>query len=94
MLAWSDVNLYRFPDGVHLWGCEFELLPTGSMFAAKSILHGIVGVAAEMLDESRCQVCADSGIEVYAMGETTDGELEGYRQDLEEWFKVKTSCDA
>jgi hypothetical protein len=51
VLAWGDRNLYQLPDGGHLWGREFQVLPSGSMFGAGGILNGLIGVDARPLDE-------------------------------------------
>lgn len=45
-LAWGVTHIYRLPNGGHLYGREFELLPAGTMFAATTILHGVCGVEA------------------------------------------------
>ena len=94
LLAWGEVNLYRLPDDGHLWGREFELLPAGTMFAAGAILHGLIGIEAEPLDEKRCQIRDGAPLVIYGLGKTETRELEAYREDVLQGFRDKQLADA
>ena len=93
-LAWGELNLYGLDDGSHLYGREFELLPAGTMFAAGSILHGLIGVEAEPLDGNRCQIRDGALMLVYGLAPTSTEELDGYRDDLVEGFRIQQLQDA
>ena len=93
-LAWGELNLYELDDGSHLYGREFELLPAGTMFAAGSILHGLIGVEVEPLDGTRCQIRDGALMMVYGLAPTITEELDGYRDDLIEGFRVQQLQDA
>lgn len=93
-LAWGELNLYGLDDGSHLYGREFELLPAGTMFAAGSILHGLIGVEAEPPDEKRCQIRDGALLIVYGLAPTETDELDAYRDDLVEGFRVRQLQDA
>ena len=86
VLAWGDRNLYQLPDGGHLWGREFQVLPSGSMFGAGGILNGLIGVDARPLDEGHCEIRNGSRLMVYGVRGTDTGELEPYHDDLAEAF--------
>jgi len=94
LLAWGDCNLYRLPEEGHLWGREFELLPAGTMFAAGAILHGLIGIEAEPLDEGRCQVNDGAPLVIYGLGSTETRELDAYRDDVLTGFLEKQLADA
>jgi hypothetical protein len=87
-LAWGPINLYKLPNGKYLWGCEFELLPAGTMFAAAVILRGVAGLDARPLDDNRCVIASDANVKVYAMGDTTNQEMQGYVEDVRDGFRV------
>ena len=58
------------------------------MFSAKSILHGLIGVQAEPLEDNQCKINDGAQVVICAMGSTQIEELELYRADLAEAFKV------
>ena len=93
-IAWGDTNLYKLPDAGHLWGREFELLPAGTMFAAGSILHGLIGIEAEPLDGTRCQIRDGALLVIYGLRQTETEELEGYRDDVIAGFQQRQLQDA
>jgi hypothetical protein len=92
-IAWGDTNLYKLPDASHLWGREFELLPSGTMFAAKSILHGLIGIEAKPLAGDRCQIRNGALLVIYGLGETEINELESYRDDVIAGFQQRQLQD-
>jgi hypothetical protein len=88
-LAWGEAHLFELPDGQHLYGREFELLPAGTMMAAGAILHGICGVAASVGTDNVARVQADAPPEVYAIRDTSSDELGIYGEEVVEGFRIK-----
>ena len=88
-LAWGEAHLFELPDGQHIYGREFELLPAGTMMAAGAILHGICGVTARVGRDQVARVQADAVPEVYAIRDTTTEELNGYVEQVAEGFRLK-----
>ena len=89
ILAWSDTNLYELPDGDYIWGREFELLPAGTMFTAGARLHGVVGLSAEPRDDKTCLIDPNGPTLIYGTRDTEDKELDGYRVEIAEGFRIK-----
>jgi hypothetical protein len=88
-LAWGEAHLFELPDGQHLYGREFELLPAGTMMAAGAILHGICGVTARVGADNVARVQADTPAEVYAIRHTTSDELGIYGEEVVESYRLK-----
>ena len=93
-LAWGETNLYKLPEAGHLWGREFELLPAGTMFAAGSILYGLIGIEAKPLDGGRCQIKVGALLVIYGLGKTDTDELNVYRDDVINSFQTRQLQDA
>ena len=89
VLAWSDAAIYELPEGQHLWGWEFELLPAGTMFAAAAILHGLIGMAAEPMGDEHYQVRDETQLIIYGLGDTETAEIELYWDDVLAAFERK-----
>lgn len=85
-MAWGDLNLYELPDGGHLWGREVQVLPSGSMLGARGVIHGLVGITAEPVDGSRCQVWPSSPLLIYGVRGSTPDQLRPYQDELAEAF--------
>lgn len=77
-LAWGPEGAYDVPTLGRVCGREFELLPAGTMFAAQSILSGVIGVT-------------ESGERLVITGfrNTTGRELEGYQNDIVEAYRQR-----
>jgi hypothetical protein len=45
-IAWGELQVFQFSDGVHIYGREFQVLPSGTMFGAQQILAGVIGFTA------------------------------------------------
>jgi len=88
VLAWGEASLYKLPDAGHLWGREFELLPSGTMLAAGTILRGLIGIEAEPLDRRHCQIRDGAPLVIYGIRSTETRELELYRDDVIEGFRL------
>lgn len=92
-LAWGECHLFGLPDGRHVYGREFALLPAGTMFAASVILHGIIGAPATVDDDNVARVAADAPL-IMLPTRTTDGdELSIYRDDVAEGFRIRQMQD-
>lgn len=88
-LAWGKVHLFSLPDGGHLYGREFELLPAGTMFAAAVTLHGIIGAPATVGDDNIARIPHDAQLVIYPVRETDGAELEFYSTEITEGFRLK-----
>lgn len=80
--AWGDLNLYELPAGGYLWGREFQILPSGSMFGAAQVLHGLIGVIAEPIGGKRCCYRPGEPLRIYGVRGTDPAELDGYQDEL------------
>lgn len=93
-LAWGVTHIYRLPNGGHLYGREFELLPAGTMFAAGTILHGVCGVEAQPIDDRRCEIRDGAMILIQGIPPTGTAELDIYRDDIAEGFRQRQAQEA
>lgn len=87
-LAWGKPHLFSLPDGSHLYGREFDLLPAGTMFAAHVILHGLVGVVATMEDDDVARVEHNAALEIYGTRGTNPHELAAYETEVLESYRL------
>lgn len=92
-LAWGKPHLFSMPDGSHLYGREFDLLPSGTMFAAAVILHGVVGVPATVDQRNVARVARDAQLATYAIRGTDPNELSMYEPDVLEQYRLKSLND-
>lgn len=88
VLAWGEANVYRLPTGKHLWGREFQILPSGTMFAAADVLDGLVGCDARPLDEKHCEIRNGAKLICYGIRGTETSELEPYQEELAAAFNA------
>ena len=93
-MAFGEPHLFGLPDGSHVYGREFELLPAGTMFAASVILHGLVGIIAEVGDDNVARVHADDPLTLYGIRGTDACELSLYEEEVMEAFRLKQLQDA
>ena len=93
-LAWGKVCLFSLPDGGHLYGREFELLPAGTMFAASVILHGIIGVDAVVGSDNVARIPSNAQIFIYPIRDTDPAELRLYEADINDGYKQRELQDA
>lgn len=93
-MAFGEPHLFSLPDGRHLYGREFELLPAGTMFAASVILSGLVGVAAHVDRDNVARVPRDAELEIFSTRGTDADELTLYSEDVREAFRIKQLQDA
>jgi hypothetical protein len=87
--AWGDLHLYELPGGAHLWGREFQVLPSGSMSQAGGVLHGLIGVDAKPLGGGKAQVNPGAPLICYGTRGTETALLEPYQDELCESFNAK-----
>lgn len=93
-MAWGDLVLFGFPDGSHVYGREFELLPAGTMFAASVILHGIIGASAVIGKDKIARIPHDAVLKIYPVRETDPEELRLYEDDINEGYRLRELQDA
>ncbi len=93
-LAWGKLHLFSLPDGSHLYGREFELLPAGTMFAAGVILHGIIGATAVIGKDQIARVPADAKMMIYPVRDTDQEELRLYQAEITEGFNQRQAMEA
>lgn len=93
-VAWGELHLFGFPDGSHVYGREFELLPAGTMFAAAVILHGIIGARAVIGSDKIARIAHDAVMEIYPIRETDPAELKLYEDDINESYRLRELQDA
>lgn len=93
-LAWGKPHLFSLPDGSHLYGREFDLLPSGTMFAASVILHGLVGVPAKVGSDNVAKVSRDARLCVYGIRGTDPAELSLYQDEVLEAYRIRELQDA
>ena len=93
-LAWGELHLFGFPDGSHVYGREFELLPAGTMFAAGEILHGIIGANAAVGKDKIARIPQDATLRIYPIRETDPDELSLYESDISEGYRLRELQDA
>lgn len=93
-LAWGRQTLYRLPDELgHVLGREFELLPAGTMFAAGTMLNGVVGVAAEPIDAEHCSVEDDAELLIIGTRSTDTDALRGYQDDIADGYRQREAME-
>lgn len=88
-VAWGNASVYELPDGGHIWGREFQILPSGTMAGAAGVLHGLIGLPAEMVGRKRCQVRSDGRLLIYGTRGTDTGCLRGYQDELADGFNAQ-----
>lgn len=93
-LAWGEPNVFGFPDGTYIYGREFDLLPTGTMFSANMVLHGLAGVAATVTSDNVAKVAEGAELELYSVRGTDPEELLCYEEQVMESYRLKLLQDA
>ncbi len=88
-MTWGELNLYALPGSDHVWGREVQLLPSGSMFGAEDLLHGLVGVPATPLNNGKCQIDPSASLVVYGLRGTMPDQLGPYQEELAEGFSAQ-----
>lgn len=93
-MAWGKPHLFSLPDGSHLYGREFDLLPAGTMFAASVIMHGLVGVPAKVGRDNVAKIRRDAQLCVYGIRGTDPAELSMYETAVLEAYRQREMQDA
>lgn len=90
--AWGAPSVFRVDDRT-IWGCQFELLPGGSMLNAACTLQGVIGLDA-IADpdgaEPIYRTAPGASLSIYATADTEawqlipyqDAVVESYRQHM------------
>lgn len=95
VLAWGKQCLYRLPSpSVHVFGREFELLPAGTMFAAGSLLNGVIGVAAQPAGENHCYIEEGAPLLIIGARGTETRNLKGYQDDIVDAYRQRQATEA
>lgn len=81
-IAWGSSSTFPTGPGDQcVWGCEFELLPGGTMARASGILHGVVGQRARRLSATKLEVLDGTVVMLGIRGTSTD-QLLPHQQEL------------
>lgn len=91
--AWGPPSVFEVNDAP-VWGCQFELLPGGSMMNAACSLLGVVGLAAELDDDgaepiyrtaqgATLMIWATESTEPCDLLEFQDEILQSYREHMQ-----------
>lgn len=87
-IAWSKANLYDLQDGSHLWGREFQILPSGTMLGAAGVMDGLIGCAAKPISQYKCEIRNGATLLAYGIRQTDTEDLKPYLDELCELFNA------
>jgi len=93
-MAWGKTCLFSLPDGSHVYGREFELLPAGTMFAASVILHDIIGATAVIGADDIARIPSDAMLVIHPIRNTDPEELRLYEADISDGYRQRELQDA
>jgi hypothetical protein len=86
-VAWGDLGVFTFSDGVSIYGREFQILPSGTMFDARKVLAGVIGFTASRAAPAQWSVAMGDPLMVYGIRGTDPAELLPYYSELVELFE-------
>ena len=86
-VAWGDLQVFTFSDGVSLYGREFQILPSGTMFDARKTLAGVIGFTASQAAPAQWSVAMGDPLMVYGIRGTDPAQLLPYYSELVELFE-------
>lgn len=93
-IAWGTEQQFeiRYDDHktVMLHGTEFQLLPSGSMFNAKDIIHGLVGFVIET-SGTKSRLLKNEPPTVFMFNQSED-EVKPYFDIIADLFKVEKAA--
>ena len=87
--AWGSPSVFRVNDGT-IWGCQFELLPGGSMLNAVVALQGVIGldaVADPDAAEPIYRTAPGASLAIYATADTEPWQLIPYQDQVIESYR-------
>ena len=88
-IAWGELQVFQFSDGVHLYGREFQMLPSGTMFGVQQILAGVIGFTASKAAPEQWSVATGDPLMVYGIRGTDPAQIMPYYTELVDTFKAK-----
>lgn len=93
-IAWGELQVFQFSDGVHIYGREFQILPSGTMFGVQQILAGVIGFTASKAAPSvaapeQWSVATGDPLMVYGIRGTDPAQIMPYFTELQDTFKAK-----
>ena len=87
-VAWGDLMVFTFSDGVKVYGSEFQILPSGTMFDARQVLAGVIGYTASKAAPGQWSVATGDPLMVYGIRGTDPQLLMPYYRELVDLFKA------
>lgn len=88
-IAWGELHVFQFSDGVNIYGQEFQILPSGTMFGVQQILAGVIGYVAWKAAPEQWSVATGDPLMVYGIRGTDPAQLMPYFTELQDTFKAK-----
>lgn len=82
--AWGTPSVFEVNDQT-IWGCQFEILPGGSMLNAPCTLTGVIGLAATAdpyAAEPIYRTVPGASLAIYAAGNTEPWELVMHQEQI------------
>jgi len=87
-IAWGELQVFQFSDGVHIYGREFQVLPSGTMFGAQQILAGVIGFTASKAAPEQWSVATGDPLMVYGIRGSPVAQITPYYTELVDTFKA------
>lgn len=88
-IAWGELQVFSFSDGVNLYGREFQILPSGTMFDVREVLAGVIGFTAARSSPGEWSVATGDPLMVCGIRGTDPAALMPYYTELVDAFKAK-----
>lgn len=88
-IAWGELQVFQFSDGVNIYGREFQILPSGTMFGVQQILAGVIGYVASKAAPMQWSVATGDPLMIYGIRGTDPAQLMPYYTELQDTFKAK-----
>ena len=91
-VAWGELQVFEFSDGAKIYGREFQVLPSGTMFGVRDSLAGVIGYTASRSAPGQWSVATGDPLMVYGIRGTDPMNLLPYYRELMDMFKAKQSA--
>jgi hypothetical protein len=88
-IAWGDLQVFQFSDGVNIYGREFQILPSGTMFGVREMMAGVIGFTASRSAPEQWSVATGDPLMCYGIRGTDPATLLPYYRELVDAFKAK-----
>jgi hypothetical protein len=88
-VAWGELQVFEFSDGAKIYGREFQVLPSGTMFGVREMLAGVIGYTASRSAPGQWSVATGDPLMVYGIRGTDPAHLVPYYAELLELFRAK-----